>query len=106
MKEPTMIFRSGDSEEIWGISLDTKIVDAHELDEHLADGWHTHPFDARDAAEAETPTADSAQVDPVPMPYTLEQRAAALGLKIDGRWSPETLAEKIAEAEQAATTKE
>lgn len=52
MKEATILYRPGTGEVIWGIPLDTKIVDAHEVEEHLDDGWYRHPFEARDAAEA------------------------------------------------------
>ena len=48
----TMLFQHGSETTIWGIPLNTIEVDEHELDEYLADGWHTHPFHARDAQAA------------------------------------------------------
>ena len=109
MKEATMIFRPGDSEVIWGIRLDTKVVDAHEVEEHLADGWYRHPFEARDAAAAAAsddnggePAQNVAETETT----SLEERARAAGLVIDGRWSPDTLAKKVEEAEEAAKSQE
>lgn len=101
MKEATMLFRPGDTEVIWGIPLDTVTVDAHEVEDYLADGWHLHPWHARDAAEAEKLKEPIEQDE-----QSLEERAKAVGLKIDGRWSPDKLAEKVAEAEEAAKGKE
>lgn len=51
--EKTLMFRVGSEQVIWGIALDTVEIDAHEVDEYLADGWHQHPFHARDAHAAE-----------------------------------------------------
>lgn len=51
--EKTMLFQPGTEQVIWGISLNTLEVDAHEVDEYLADGWYQHPFHVRDAVEAE-----------------------------------------------------
>tara|TARA_R110000868_G_C10972674_1_gene770771 strand:+ start:37224 stop:37670 length:447 start_codon:yes stop_codon:yes gene_type:complete len=48
----TMVFQHGNETVIWGIPLNTLEIDEHELDEYLADGWHAHPFDARDAQAA------------------------------------------------------
>lgn len=53
LKERTTLFQAGDQQVIWGIPLNTIDVDAHEVDEYLADGWYAHPFGVRDAQEAE-----------------------------------------------------
>lgn len=61
--EKTMVFQHGDQVVIWGIPLNTLEIDAHEVDEYLADGWHAHPFDARDAqAELEAQQAEAARI--------------------------------------------
>lgn len=120
MKEATMLFRTDDAEgaqaeTIWGIPLFTKTVDAHEVEDHLDAGWHRHPFEARDAAKAEANDKVVAAMEGMyhdvvgtapSEELTLEQRAAAVGLKVDGRWSQEKLAEKVAEAEASAKAKE
>lgn len=49
--EKTLVFQHGDQTVIWGIPLNTLHIDAHELDEYLASGWHAHPFDVRDEQE-------------------------------------------------------
>lgn len=77
--------------------------DAESLAAALADGWHeTSP------AAAEAFTALSAKpADPIPpddAPPTraeLEQKAAELGIKVDGRWSDKKLGDTIAAALEA-----
>lgn len=104
MKEPTMLFRAGDTHIIWGIPVDTKTVDAHEIDEHLAEGWHRHPMDVKNAAGGSQESAPESA--PETEIHTLEQRAEAVGLKVDRRWSEAKLAQKVAEAEAAGGTQE
>ena len=158
LKEATMLFRPGTSEVVWGIPVDTITVDAHEVEDYLADGWYDHPWKARDAAEAgkhpaktadelrqdgptiaeyvaagyhaasyppagyasrsteeeiaaaiaaqETGSGEQTEDQGQPEPPTLEQRAKAVGVTIDKRWSPETAEKKVAEAEEAAKGKE
>jgi len=50
MLKPTMLYKLGGNKLIWDIPLHTIIVDEHEVDGFLAEGWFTHPFDARDSA--------------------------------------------------------
>lgn len=59
----TMLFQHGTETTIWGIPLNTIEVDEHEVDEYLADGWHSHPFHARDAqADLEAEQAEEARL--------------------------------------------
>lgn len=48
----TMLFQIGSETTIWNIPLNIIEVDEREADEYLADGWYSHPFDARDAQAA------------------------------------------------------
>lgn len=48
--QPTMLFRPGDTEIIWDIACDTIVVDAAEVEDHLAAGWYRHLFDFPAAA--------------------------------------------------------
>lgn len=38
-----MIYRHGGDTLVWGLKVETKVVEPEELDEHLADGWLDHP---------------------------------------------------------------
>jgi regulator of protease activity HflC (stomatin/prohibitin superfamily) len=49
MQNATMLYRSPGSETIWGVSVDTLIVDASEVPEKLAAGWHLSVHDADQA---------------------------------------------------------
>lgn len=63
LNEPTMLYRKGAGEFLHGIHVDTVIVDAHEVEEKLADGWHRTPADVKsaEAAAAEQAAADAAK---------------------------------------------
>lgn len=95
----TMVFRPGNSIVIWGINLDIAEVDEHEVPDYLADGWYSHPFEARDAAETETETEEDADAA-LAVKSALAEEAIGLGIKVDGRWSPERLQKEI-EAKKA-----
>lgn len=51
MYQKTMLYIAGLAHNIWGILVDTIEVDAHELEDYLAQGWYVHPFEVRDALE-------------------------------------------------------
>lgn len=38
-----MIYRHGVMKKWKGVGYDWKIIEEHELDDHLSDGWHEHP---------------------------------------------------------------
>lgn len=65
------------------------VADADDLQAATADGWHLDQYAARDAA-----AADAAQ----PTRAELEQKAAELSIKVDGRWSDRKLRDVIAAA--------
>lgn len=60
MKSATMLYRLGSKEIIWGTPMDTKVVDWHDVESHLADGWFLHPNDVKEPApKMETFAIDS-----------------------------------------------
>ena len=65
------------------------VADADDLQAATAEGWHLDQYAARDAA-----AADAAQ----PTRAELEQKAAELSIKVDGRWSDRKLRDVIAAA--------
>ena len=65
------------------------VADADDLQAATADGWHLDQYAARDAT-----AADAAQ----PTRAELEQKAAELSIKVDGRWSDRKLRDVIAAA--------
>ncbi|TDV06060.1 hypothetical protein [Paraburkholderia caballeronis] len=49
MREPTMLYRKGTKERLHGVRVDTVIVDAHEVDDYLEDGWFRTPAEVKQA---------------------------------------------------------
>lgn len=49
----TMLYQCPGDEMLWGLKIKTTVVEDDDVDQHLDEGWHKHPFDARDAHEAE-----------------------------------------------------
>lgn len=50
MKTPTMLYRKGTTERIHGVHVDWTIVDEHEVEDYLTQGWFRTPAEA-DAGE-------------------------------------------------------
>ena len=73
------------------------VNDAEQLAAALADGWHDNSPAAAEAAKAPVVADDNAP----PTRAELEQKAAELGLKVDGRWSDKKLSDTIAAALEA-----
>lgn len=48
-----MIYKHGGDTLVWGLKAHVKVVEAEELEAHLADGWLDHPSQLFDAAEPE-----------------------------------------------------
>ena len=98
MSDQILVYRSPGPH--WGPpgkTYDCKGVEPEELAEALADGWH------ESFAAALGPEPVSAPVEPAPEPADdapptrdeMLQQAGLLGLKVDKRWSDETLLAKI-----------
>lgn len=46
-----MIFQAGGDTHVWGRKLKTKTVAAEEVNNHLADGWYSHPSEVPDESK-------------------------------------------------------
>mgnify|MGYP003431494799 FL=1 len=87
---PRMTYRAGGPWVLESGAYSLRLVaDADDLQAATADGWHLDQYAARDAA-----AADAAQ----PTRAELEQKAAELSIKVDGRWSDRKLRDVIAAA--------
>lgn len=79
-----------------GVTFDTLGIELADVAKALADGWHeTLPA----AIEAfQNPAAVIPADDAPPTRAEMLEQAEKLGIKVDKRWSDETLLAKIAEA--------
>lgn len=64
-----MIYKHGGDTLVWGRKAQVKVVEADELEAHLADGWLDHPSKLFDVAEpgpepAKKPRKSKAATDP------------------------------------------
>lgn len=88
-----------------GLSYDAKRVENRAAyDEAIAAGWTHAPGEK--PAPAPAPEPAPVDDDAPPTRAELEEQAAKLGLRVDGRWSDKKLAERIIEAMDAATKPE
>lgn len=58
-----MLYKAGSGVKIWGKKLQTKVVSDSDVEEHLNDGWHEHPYDVPDEIESDVPASDDDQKD-------------------------------------------
>lgn len=77
--EATMLYRkpAEDSDEaqiseVWGSRLETKVVDASEVESHAADGWVTNPAHIDNPPKSVAPVVDTKEID------ALRERIVAL----------------------------
>jgi len=97
MKSTTMLYKHPGIHEIHGDRFDYIIVDSDQVNEALADGWslttdgakHNNQLGAvgSEPVNEGSPTRDE-----------MIQKAESLGIKVDKRWSDETLLDKIEQA--------
>lgn len=96
---PRMIYRAGGPHDCEGVMCDYRVIDsAQAFEAAQAEGWRLTHTEAAEAAKPEPgESADDAPDDDAP-PTRAEmlQKAAELGIKVDGRWSDKRLAEAIA----------
>jgi len=89
-------------------TYDCKGVTEEDLQAALDEGWHLQFLDAlaaaygADAVESDDiELVDDADLDAPPTREEMEQQAEQIGLKVDKRWSDQTLSRKIEDAMQA-----
>lgn len=103
MSDQILVYRSPGPH--WGppgTTYDCKGVESEELAQAVADGWHEsflaalglEPVDAP-AVEVQAEAAPEPADDAPPTRDEMLQQASLLGLKVDKRWSDETLLAKI-----------
>lgn len=100
MELPRMLYRACTMCVLESGVYDWRIVkDQAELDDALAGGWRLDQYAAKAAHEAaQQPPAPDVEDEPVTR-EALAAKAAALGIKFDGRWGDKRLAEAIAAAQ-------
>lgn len=98
-----LIYKSGTEQEIWGRQVDTKLIEEHELDEHLADGWVMTPADLSEGAHDEENLAE-AEDEPGAADYVhsltiaeVRAKLEELGIDTDGKHH-NTLRKELREA--------
>lgn len=106
MEFPRMVYRSGGECALESGSYSIKLVtDAADLEAAQSEGWHLDQYAAKAAHEASiSGSVSGAQTDEeqaAPTRAELEQKAAEMGVKFDGRISDKTLAARIAAALKA-----
>lgn len=97
MKSPTMLYKHPGSHEIHGDRFDYIIVDEDEVNQALADGWALTTDGAKHKNQRDEVKVESVN-DGSPTRDEMIQKAENLGIKIDKRWSDETLLDKIDQA--------
>lgn len=48
LRSATMLYRKGTKTLIHGVKVETVVVDEHEVDDYLADGWHRTPTEVKE----------------------------------------------------------
>jgi len=54
MQNPTMLYKADGDTEVWGMMLQTTVVDADEVESYLIDGWVDHPHKVAQSPEPKT----------------------------------------------------
>jgi len=91
MKSPTMLYKHPGKHEIHGASFDYIIVDETEIEDAIKDGWSLTTDEAKNNFAEVSDSADATKEEMI-------QKAESLGIKVDKRWSNETLLDKIKKA--------
>lgn len=94
MPNNTMLFRHPGPHTQDGVSFDYVIVLDEDIASTVADGWSRSVPEAKAAHDAK---AEPVVADAAPTRAELEQKAAELGIKFDGRTGDKKLAALIAE---------
>jgi hypothetical protein len=91
MKSPTMLYKHPGQHEIHGASFDYIIVDESDIEQAVKDGWFLTTNEAKSNFSEVSDSADATKEEMI-------QKAESLGIKVDKRWSDETLLDKINQA--------
>lgn len=97
MNDPTtMLYRQPGPHQLQDGKYDYRVVLDADIEQTLADGWFLTPAEAK-AAHDESKKGQTAAADNAPPTRAeLEQKAAQIGLKYDGRIGDKKLAAMIA----------
>jgi hypothetical protein len=111
---PRLLYRSGTAWSLEAGRFDLlEVASAEALEAAQAEGWHLDQYAAKEAHEAAQPVAPVEQAidaappaEPAydasaPTRAELEQKAAELGIKFDGRWGDKKLSAAIDAAVKA-----
>ncbi|WP_235579355.1 hypothetical protein [Pseudorhodoferax sp. Leaf274] len=79
-----------------GFMVDWQIVDGHEVEAALADGWFLTPTEAAESLKVVPPVTEVPADDAPVTRVELETKAKELGMKFDGRTTDKKLGELIA----------
>jgi predicted amino acid-binding ACT domain protein len=91
MKSPTMLYKHPGQHEIHGSNFDYIIVDEVDIEQAIKDGWFLTTDEAKAGFSESSNSADATKEEMI-------QKAESLGIKVDKRWSEETLLDKINQA--------
>jgi predicted trehalose synthase len=91
MKSPTMLYKHPGKHEIHGSNFDYIIVDESDIEQAIKDGWFMTTDEAKDNFAEVSDSTDTSKEEMI-------QKAESLGIKVDKRWSVETLLDKIKQA--------
>jgi hypothetical protein len=91
MKFPTMLYKHPGQHEIHGNNFDYIIVDESDIEQAIKDGWFLTTDEAKSSFSEVSDSTDATKEEII-------QKAESLGIKVDKRWSVETLLDKINQA--------
>ena len=91
MKSPTMLYKHPGKHEIHDSNFDFIIVDEIDIEKAIKDGWFLTTCEAKAGFSESYDSADATKEEMI-------QKAEILGIKVDKRWSNETLLDKINQA--------
>lgn len=91
MNSPTMLYKHPGQHEIHGSTFDYIIVDESDVEQAIKDGWFLTTDEAKNSFSEVSDFTDATKEEMI-------QKAESLGIKVDKRWSVETLLDKINQA--------
>jgi hypothetical protein len=86
-----MLYKHPGQHEIHGSNFDYIIVDESDIEQAIKDGWFLTTEEAKSSFSEVSDSTDATKEEMI-------QKAESLGIKVDKRWSVETLLDKIKQA--------